>query len=111
MKIRMLKTLENTKFKNAPVVAVASKCGGPDSETNEALGLDDLIACLKSQSYIPKRNQTGPFLLAVDHCFSIRGQGTVMTGTVLNGSIGTNDNVEIPALKVSNICVKLKKKN
>lgn len=39
--------------------------------------------------------------MAVDHCFSIRGQGTVMTGTVLQGSLAINDTVEIPALKVS----------
>ena len=38
--------------------------------------------------------------MAVDHCFSIRGQGTVMTGTILQGSLAINDTVEIPALKV-----------
>lgn len=38
--------------------------------------------------------------MAVDHCFSIRGQGTVMTGTILQGSLAVNDTVEIPALKV-----------
>lgn len=39
--------------------------------------------------------------MAVDHCFSIRGQGTVITGTILQGSLSVNDNVEIPALKVT----------
>ena len=39
--------------------------------------------------------------MSVDHCFSIRGQGTVMTGTILSGSISLGDSVEIPALKVS----------
>lgn len=38
--------------------------------------------------------------MAVDHCFSIRGQGTVMTGTILQGSLAINDVVEIPVLKV-----------
>lgn len=38
--------------------------------------------------------------MAVDHCFSIRGQGTVMTGTILQGSLAINDTVEIPVLKV-----------
>lgn len=38
--------------------------------------------------------------MSVDHCFSIRGQGTVMTGTILQGSLAINDTVEIPALKV-----------
>lgn len=39
--------------------------------------------------------------MAVDHCFSIKGQGTVMTGTILSGAVSIGDNVEIPALKVS----------
>lgn len=39
--------------------------------------------------------------MSVDHCFSIKGQGTVMTGTILSGTISLGDNVEIPALKVS----------
>jgi len=38
--------------------------------------------------------------MAVDHCFSIRGQGTVITGTILQGSLSVNETVEIPALKV-----------
>lgn len=38
--------------------------------------------------------------MSVDHCFSIKGQGTVMTGTILSGSISLGDSVEIPALKV-----------
>lgn len=56
---------------------------------------------LKSQAYLPSRDPSGPFLMAVDHCFSIKGQGTVMTGTILTGSVSLGDNVEIPALKVS----------
>lgn len=31
-----------------------------------------------------------PFVMAVDHCFAIRGQGTVLTGTVLSGAIKLN---------------------
>eukprot|EP00061_Rhincodon_typus_P010348 g34575.t1 len=49
---------------------------------------------------MPKRDPSGSFLMAVDHCFSIRGQGTVMTGTILSGSINVNDSVEIPSLKL-----------
>ena len=39
--------------------------------------------------------------MSVDHCFSIKGQGTVMTGTILSGSVSLGDSVEIPTLKVS----------
>ena len=57
----------------------------------EAVGLEDLIDTLKSNTYIPSRDAAGPFIFSVDHCFSIRGQGTIMTGTALNGSAAVND--------------------
>ena len=60
----------------------------PDTE---AEGLTDLIETLKSQTYVPTRDADGPFIFSVDHCFSIRGQGTIMTGTALNGSAAVND--------------------
>ena len=59
-----------------------------------------LSQLLKKQTYLPQRDPGGDLLMAVDHCFSIRGQGTVMTGTILQGSLAINDTVEIPALKV-----------
>eukprot|EP01028_Stygiella_incarcerata_P008007 TRINITY_DN336_c0_g1_i3.p1 TRINITY_DN336_c0_g1~~TRINITY_DN336_c0_g1_i3.p1 ORF type:complete len:588 (+),score=146.47 TRINITY_DN336_c0_g1_i3:1641-3404(+) len=41
-----------------------------------------------------------PFIFLVDHCFSIRGQGTIMTGTVLQGKADVNSPIYIPSLKV-----------
>ena len=96
MKKRLSKTLENTKFSGAPIIAVAAK---PD-QAAEALGITELVDLLSAQAYVPERNNAGPFLFAVDHCFSVRGQGTVMTGTVLQGSVVLNDNIEIPSMKV-----------
>ncbi|KAM4022709.1 selenocysteine-specific elongation factor [Anomaloglossus baeobatrachus] len=99
---RMQKTLENTKFHGCPIISVAAKPGGPEApESETAQGISELIELLKSQAYLPRRDPSGPFLMAVDHCFSIKGQGTVMTGTILSGSVSLNDNVEIPALKVT----------
>uniref|UniRef100_A0A8D0GFL1 Eukaryotic elongation factor, selenocysteine-tRNA specific n=1 Tax=Sphenodon punctatus TaxID=8508 RepID=A0A8D0GFL1_SPHPU len=99
---KMQKTLENTKFHGCPVVPVAAKPGGPEApETVTPLGVSELIEVLKSQAYLPTRDPSGPFLMAVDHCFSIKGQGTVMTGTVLSGSVNVGDSLEIPALKVT----------
>jgi selenocysteine-specific elongation factor len=46
---------------------------------------------IKTSAYLPKRDPSGPFMFSVDHCFSIRGQGTVMTGTVLSGSVAVGD--------------------
>ncbi|XP_037379992.1 selenocysteine-specific elongation factor [Talpa occidentalis] len=98
---KMLKTLENTKFRGAPIIPVAAKPGGPEApETEAPQGISELIELLTSQIDIPARDPSGPFLMSVDHCFSIRGQGTVMTGTILSGSVSLGDSVEIPALKV-----------
>ena len=49
------------------------------------LGLEELIGILRRMTSLPDRNVTGDLLFSVDHCFNIRGQGTVMTGTVLQG--------------------------
>ncbi|XP_062853977.1 selenocysteine-specific elongation factor [Trichomycterus rosablanca] len=99
---RMHKTLENTRFNGCPIIAVAAKPGGPEaSDTEEAQGIPELIELLKAQTFLPRRDSSGSFLMAVDHCFSIRGQGTVMTGTILQGAVNVNDTLEIPALKVT----------
>ena len=61
------------------------------SPETESVGLQDLIDTLKTNTYIPQRDVKGPFIFSVDHCFSIRGQGTVMTGTALSGGVSVND--------------------
>ncbi|XP_045390690.1 LOW QUALITY PROTEIN: selenocysteine-specific elongation factor [Lemur catta] len=98
---KMHKTLESTKFRGAPIIPVAAKPGGPEApETEAPQGIPELIELLASEIPVPARDPSGPFLMSVDHCFSIKGQGTVMTGTILSGSISLGDSVEIPALKV-----------
>ncbi|VDI00231.1 blast:Selenocysteine-specific elongation factor [Mytilus galloprovincialis] len=101
MKKRMQKTMESTKFAGCPIIPVAAKPGGPEGGESDAIGLTDLIEKLKTHTYRPKRNPEGPFIFSVDHCFSIRGQGTVMTGTALSGKAGINDTVEIPSMNVN----------
>jgi selenocysteine-specific elongation factor len=100
MKKRLAKTLEPTKFAGSPIIAVAAKPESPDDSPTESLGMNEMSELLSAKAFVPQRNSSGPFLFAVDHCFSVRGQGTVMTGTVLQGSVSLNDNVEIPSLKV-----------
>lgn len=92
MSKRILKTLEKTKFKDSTIVSLSAKPGGGDSDSSVTpVGLDCLIQALEDHIFIPQRTSVGPFLFAVDHCFSIRGQGTVMTGTVIQGSVRIND--------------------
>ena len=88
---KMKMTLSKTKFKDAPIVPVAAKIGGHEETGNsDSIGMIELIETLKKMTYLPNRDPNGDFVFAVDHCFSIKGQGTVMTGTVLSGSIQVN---------------------
>ena len=99
---RLLKTLENTKFANSPVVAVAASKQQLDTNDlsenvdqltleESMLNIDLLVQKLVNITYMPTRSENGPFLFSVDHCFNIKGQGTIMTGTVLNGMVKIND--------------------
>ena len=60
-------------------------------EDKSVFGLTELINTLSSCCYRPERNSRGNFVFAVDHCFCIRGHGTVMTGTVVSGSVAVNE--------------------
>jgi len=112
MSKRLLKTLENTKFANSQIVAVAAnqqQQAGDVVSLNEInleqltldktlpppskmLHVDILLETIKNSTFFPeKRNVNGEFLFSVDHCFTIRGQGAVMTGTILNGQVKVND--------------------
>ena len=58
--------------------------GGGDEEAREVpLGMDALVGELAARVPRQPRSADGAFLFAIDHCFAIRGQGTVLTGTVL----------------------------
>ncbi|RNA05611.1 selenocysteine-specific elongation factor [Brachionus plicatilis] len=88
MSKRLLKTLENTKFANSTIIPVAASL-----QNESMLNMNTLIDKLSQITFLPSRNeQDGPFLYSVDHCFTIKGQGTVMTGTILNGNVKINDN-------------------
>ncbi len=54
-------------------------------------GLASLLNMLKETAHIPKKQLDMPLVFAVDHCFSIRGQGTILTGTVLQGKVSLKD--------------------
>lgn len=81
-------TLKNTKFHDCSIVPVSAF---PDVSELASNSISNLIEVLKQLVFIPKRDASGNFLFSVDHCFSIKGQGTVMTGTVLQGKISVND--------------------
>ncbi len=92
---RLQKTLENTKFSACEIIALAAnpqQSSDTHGEiTTKPTNVDGLIEKLKELTFVPVRSAIGPFLFAVDHCFNIKGQGTVMTGTILSGQIKLNE--------------------
>ncbi|GJQ11692.1 hypothetical protein GpartN1_g3483.t1 [Galdieria partita] len=107
MKKKTFKALQQTKFKDAPYVFVAAnpiqveKMEPNISENAKPWGMDELISILSKNITIPERNQKGNFLFAFDHCFSVKGHGTVFTGTVLQGATRVGDVINIPDIGVS----------
>ncbi len=80
-------TLSTTTLAGAPVVAVSSQTGD---------GLQDLIELLDSQlQETPQRPDRGRPRLPIDRAFAISGFGTVVTGTLIDGSISVGSELEI----------------
>ena len=79
--------LENSKFQKASIFNVSTI-------NNE--GIEDLKKTLFKvvDSYPDKKNK-GPFRLPIDRVFSIKGFGTVVTGTVTSGTIDIGDDLMI----------------
>jgi selenocysteine-specific elongation factor len=72
---------------NAPVIAVSSVTGS---------GLDELKAAMASMAReVTAKDASRWFRMPVDRAFSMRGFGTVVTGTLISGSLAPEDEVEI----------------
>jgi selenocysteine-specific elongation factor len=74
-------------LESAPVVAVSSVTGA---------GLDDLRRELeRAASAVPERNASGHFRLPLDRAFTVKGFGTVVTGTLISGNVCREQEVEL----------------
>jgi selenocysteine-specific elongation factor len=68
---------------DAPVIATSARTGE---------GLDELRQALaEAADRVEEHRGTGPTRLFIDRVFTLRGIGTVVTGTLWSGSIGTGD--------------------
>ncbi|HZT93817.1 MAG TPA: selenocysteine-specific translation elongation factor [Gaiellaceae bacterium] len=71
----------------APVVATSARTG---------TGLDELRAALaEAAAGLARHDADGPARLHVDRSFSLRGIGTVATGTLWSGTLGEGDELRI----------------
>ncbi|HSA56426.1 MAG TPA: selenocysteine-specific translation elongation factor [Gemmatimonadaceae bacterium] len=74
-----------TPLEGAPIVATSALTG---------VGLDDLRVALTTAALsIPARDAEDVFRMPVDRVFSVRGTGTVVTGTVWSGTIAADQRV------------------
>ena len=75
--------VDGTFLADAPIVPVSS-------ETGE--GIDALRDLLDTEiAQVETRPDRGVFRLPIDRAFTVRGFGTVVTGTVISGSVTTKD--------------------
>lgn len=95
---------------SAPPTTISS---GPANTAVQSLGMAELVtritdlvrivppdaATASSSSPTSTGAAPPPFYFAVDHCFAVKGHGTVLTGTVLSGTAAVNQLIEIPALQ------------
>lgn len=79
--------LNGTFLQHSPILPVSSKTGD---------GLDRLLAEIEIlAAQVQERRSDGVFRLPVDRVFTIKGFGTVVTGTLISGSITVEATVEI----------------
>ena len=79
--------LAGSFLENAPLIAVSAKTGA---------GLDLLRSELsKIAATCSTKKREGAFRLPVDRVFTVTGFGTVVTGTLLSGTIKVGDEVEL----------------
>jgi selenocysteine-specific elongation factor len=74
-------------LEGAPMVAVSSTTGA---------GLDELRGALQRvAAAVPEKSATGHFRLPLDRAFTVKGFGTVVTGTLIAGSVRKEQEVEL----------------
>src|SRR5574344_363920 len=77
--------LEGTFLEGAPILPVSAVSG---------LGMDALRAHIASMAQaLPAREDGDLLRLPVDRVFTLKGHGTVITGTVISGAVATGDDV------------------
>ncbi|MGX7108107.1 selenocysteine-specific translation elongation factor [Facklamia miroungae] len=78
---------EGTPLEKAPIIETDAMTG---------IGIEDLKALLVQKvENIQRNNESLPARLNVDRAFSVKGFGTVVTGTLIDGSIKVGDDLTI----------------
>lgn len=79
--------LRGSFLERAPIVPVSAKTGA---------GIEALKTALHNvASEVPGKDAARYFRLPIDRAFAMKGFGTVVTGTLISGSVGAEDEVEL----------------
>ncbi|MGB2622173.1 MAG: selenocysteine-specific translation elongation factor [Candidatus Acidiferrum sp.] len=79
--------LRGSFLERAAIVPLSARTGA---------GLDDLKKALHAAALeVPGKDALRDFRLPIDRAFAMKGFGTVVTGTLISGSIGAEDEVEL----------------
>lgn len=80
----------------APIVAVSARTGAGLEALKQEL--------LRVARAVPAKDETRRFRLPIDRAFAMKGFGTVVTGTLVSGSVNVEDEAELyPAGKIVRI--------
>src|SRR6267143_1675973 len=79
--------LRGSFLERAPLIAVSARTGSGLAELKKALSEAALDASVKDGKQY--------FWLPIDRAFAMKGFGSVVTGTLISGSVGTGDDVEL----------------
>ena len=100
-KLEIMEFVEGTPLEDAPVVAVSSVTGQGIDELKKEI---DHIA-----ENVPEKPRTEQFRLFIDRIFNVKGQGIVVTGSVLGGKVengqelfllpGNHDKIRIKSIQ------------
>ncbi len=95
--------LADTFLSDAPILAF----GAGWEDRREAFSAELLATLMDLAPDAPRPGGDRPFLLPIDRVFSVKGFGTVVTGTVVSGAVSVGDALEVlPAqlpVKVRNL--------
>ncbi|MDX9977331.1 MAG: selenocysteine-specific translation elongation factor [Candidatus Cloacimonadales bacterium] len=85
LELELLELTENTFLENCPIVHVSAKNG---------MGIEQLKQeIIKLSDNIQEKSNKGVYRQYIDRIFSVKGFGTVITGTVLSGNLSKNESV------------------
>ncbi len=79
--------LEDTSLAGAPVILVSAETGEGVDELRDTLA--------KVAAELPQRDSHGSYRMPIDRVFTIKGMGTVVTGTSWSGHLRVGDQLEL----------------